>query len=158
MHVCDLEYWCENLDLENGISIKEGIEFAIKEGKGEDANWFMAKVMNREQRLKYAIYAADLVLPIFEKECPEDFKPRQSIEAAKICLENDTKENKKAAGAAADAARGAGWAASCAGWAAGRAARYAGWAVGRAARCAAEEVDNETIIKILRYGVSLLMP
>ena len=45
---------------------------------------------------------------------PEDKRPREAIEAAKKCIENDTPENRAAARAAAWAAARAAWAAEAA--------------------------------------------
>jgi len=65
----------------------------------------------REDSISLAIFAAELVIDIFEKKYPNDKRPREAIEAAKRVLKNDTKENRAAAGAArvaadaADAAR-----------------------------------------------------
>lgn len=59
---------------------------------------------SKKDSVSLAIYAAELVLPNFEKEYPEDKRPRQAIEAAKKVLKNDTKRNKDAASAARSAA------------------------------------------------------
>ena len=69
----------------------------IKEKKLPWANWTIVRVMNYKQRVQYAVFAAEQVIGIFEKEYPDDKRPRQAIEAAKKCIENPSKENKKAA-------------------------------------------------------------
>ncbi|MCJ7563700.1 MAG: hypothetical protein MUP52_03810, partial [Candidatus Aminicenantes bacterium] len=51
-----------------------------------------------------AIYAAELVIGIFEKRYPDDKRPRLAIEAAKAWLKDPSEENRQAAGAAAWAA------------------------------------------------------
>jgi hypothetical protein len=57
-----------------------------------------------KERASLAIKCAEMVLYIFEKKYPNDKRPRKAIEAAKKCLANPTKENKKvAADAATDA-------------------------------------------------------
>jgi hypothetical protein len=48
-----------------------------------------------------AIYAAELVIGEYEKQYPDDKRPRQAIEAAKAWLENPSEENRSAADAAA---------------------------------------------------------
>ena len=58
-----------------------------------------------------AIFAAELVIGIFEKKYPEDKRPRKAIEAAKKYLENPTQVNAAAAHAAAYAAYDATYAA-----------------------------------------------
>ena len=63
-------------------------------------DWFndnITKLMSHKQRLQYAVYAAELVLPIFEKEHPNDKRPREAIEAVKRCIDNPSEENKKLA-------------------------------------------------------------
>ena len=77
-------------------------------------------------RLYFALLCAKEVLPIFEKEFPNDKRPRKAIEAAQKVLENDTEENRQAAAWAAEAAGAAADAADAA-WAAGAAARAAEW-------------------------------
>ena len=69
----------------------------------------------KQMSVKLAVYAAELVLPIFEKEYPDDARPRNAIAAAKAYLKNPCKETKcAAADAAADAARVAAYAAHAA--------------------------------------------
>ena len=55
----------------------------------------------KEHSVKLAIFAAELVIEIFEKEYPADKRPRAAIEAAKTYLKSPSK---KAAGAAVWAA------------------------------------------------------
>jgi len=55
----------------------------------------------------FSIYAARLVLNIFEKACPNDRRPREAIEAAETYIKSPTKKNRDAAYAAADAAHAA---------------------------------------------------
>ena len=131
----------------------------IREDKLDWANWLIVRVMTRPQYLRYAIYAAEQGLPLFERQVPGDTRPRQAIEAARACLAHDTPENRRtarraaeaagrAAGAAEAAGRAAGWAAEAAGWAAGEAgwaAEAAGWAAGAALQR-----------RILTYGLRLL--
>lgn len=87
------------------------------------------KKWTKKDSVSLAIYAAELVIDIFEKEYPSDKRPRNAIEAAKKVLKNDTSKNR----AAARAAAGDAWAARAAGDAAGAAARAAAWAAGSAA-------------------------
>ena len=71
------------------------------------ANWVLNRLMNKFQRISFAIYAADLVIHIFEAEYPKDSRPRDALRAAKRYLKKPTDENKKAATVAAAAARAA---------------------------------------------------
>jgi hypothetical protein len=92
----------------------------------------------KEDSIALAIYAAELVIEIYEKQYPNGNKPRQAIEAAKNYLAKPTEENRAAADAAADAAAGAaGAAAYAAADAAARAARAAAYAAAGAAAYAA---------------------
>ncbi|MEK7180307.1 MAG: putative immunity protein [Patescibacteria group bacterium] len=96
----------------------------------------------KKDSVALAIYAAEQVIDIYEKEYPNDDRPRKAIEAAKAYLKDPTQKNMVAAG---EAARAAGEAAR----AAGEAARAAGWAAGEAAR-AAGEAARAAIVKNIR--------
>jgi len=55
--------------------------------------------------VELAVYAAELVIGIFEKQRPDDKRPRQAIEAAKAWLKDPSEKTSAAAsGAASDAA------------------------------------------------------
>ena len=105
----------------------------IKVKRLDWANWLVVRLMNHEQQIQYAIYAAEQVIDIYEKQYPGEDRPRKAIEAAKEYLKAKT---------AVDAAR-----AARAAWAAWDAARAAGaaWAAG-----------DEMKIKIIKYGLNLL--
>ena len=96
---------------------------------------------NKKDNVLFAIYAAELVIDIFEKEYPSDDRPRKAIEAAKSYLNNPTTKNKRAAGDAGDAAGDAARAAGDAARAAGAAARAAGAAVRAAGAAAGDAWD-----------------
>ena len=109
----------------------------IKENQLEWANWLVVRVMDYSQYVSYAVYAAEQVIDIFEKEFPDDKRPREAIEAAKRCIENPSDENKKEAANAASAAGSASDSASdWAAWAADSAALSAWSASSAAARAA----------------------
>jgi len=139
----------------------------IKENQLDWANWLIVRVMEYKQYVSYAVYAAELVIDIFEKKYPDDKRPRTAIEAAKKCIENPNDENKKEAANAAGAAYGASSAAYSAArvadWAAYNAARAAYWVACAAdsaadsAACAAKATANAKMLKkILKYGIELL--
>ena len=71
------------------------------------ANWLLSRLMTKRQRISFAIYAAEIVIHIFEAAYPKDTRPRDAIEAAKRYLKKPTDKNKKAAAVAAVAARAA---------------------------------------------------
>ena len=87
----------------------------------------------KKDSVSLAVYAAELVIGIYEKEYPNDKRPRQAIEAAKAWLKNPTEKNSRAAARAAEAA----WAAEAAAEAAAGAAARAAEAAARAAEAAA---------------------
>jgi hypothetical protein len=93
------------------------------------ANWLLSQMLGPDDKIRYAIFAAEQVLYLFEEKMPGDLRPRKAIEAAKEYLKIKTPS---ARAAARDAARAAGEA-----WAAGYAWAAAG-AAGEAAREARE--------------------
>ena len=74
---------------------RELIEKLIASKRLDDANWLLSHIMTRKQRMAYAIFAAEQVIGIYEKEYPGDARPRNAIEAAKEVLNHDTKENQE---------------------------------------------------------------
>ena len=148
------------------ITIKDVLK--IKLDGYEDNLWLALRLeFIPEKKLhKIAIYAAEMVLPIFEKEYPDDDRPRKAIEAKKLWLKNKITDNELAAaraaagaaGAAAGAAGNAAWdaraaagaagAAAGAAWDAAGAAGDAAWAAAGDARDAARAA---TLKKIINY-------
>ena len=57
----------------------------------------------KKDSVSLAIFAAELVLPNFEKKYPDDKRPREAIEAAKRVLKSDTANNRSAAMSAGSA-------------------------------------------------------
>jgi len=140
----------------------------IKKNQLDWANWLIVRVMDYSQYVSYAVFAAELVIDIFEKKYPDDKHPREAIEAAKKCIKNPSDENKEEAARAANsasysAARAAYWAACAA--SAASAADSAAWgavnaadsAADRSAYRAARAAKSAKILKkILKYGIKLL--
>ena len=58
----------------------------------------------KKDSINLAIFSAELALPNFEKEYPDDMRPRVAIEAAKKVLLKDTEKNRKLAASAASSA------------------------------------------------------
>jgi hypothetical protein len=119
---------------------------------GDKSAWSDMMVVKRcawtkEMSVELAIYAAELVLPIFEKQYPDDKRPAEAIAAAKKWLADPSEENRIAAyvahaayAAAYDAARSAhaaAYVAYAAAHAADAAARDAAYAAAHAADAAA---------------------
>jgi hypothetical protein len=118
--------------------------------------------MDYRQAVRYGVYAAEQVLDIFEKENPSDNRVRLAIDAARMCIDNPSEENKKRAREAEDAILDVPGTAALAAYYAGRAAYYADWAVAYAAGAAKYAVwaagyaGREMQLKILNYGIQLL--
>ena len=65
------------------------------------AKWIIARLLDKENKIRYAIYAATQVIHLYEDKYPGDDRPKKAIQAAKNYLKNPSDEN------AADAARAA---------------------------------------------------
>ena len=102
----------------------------------DDAIWCI-RALDKQSAVGFAIYCAEKVLPIFEKEYPDDDRPRKAIEAAKnINISPD------AVAAAADAYADAAYAADYASYSdADYAAAFAAAAAHAAAASAVDSVD-----------------
>jgi hypothetical protein len=140
---------------------------ALKEYKYGDINWVLTHLMNKKQKVTYAIFAAELVIDIFESKYPND-------KTAKAYLKNPCKKTNAyaAAAAAADDAYAYAYTAAAAAYAAyaadaaaaDAAAAYAAAAYAADAAyayAAADDADaadarKEMYIKILTFGFKLL--
>ena len=76
------------------------VQKLMKEDKFHWANWLIVRLMTHHQKIQYAIFSAEQVIGVYEKEYPKDDRPRKAIEAAKIYLKNPSEKNKNAAYAA----------------------------------------------------------
>ena len=125
----------------------------------------------KDVNLDTAIFVAELVIDIFEKEFPEDKRPRNAIESARKYLSHKDATAYDAVRVAARAAYVAAYdgaydetrvAAYAAAYAARAAARVAAYDETRAAAYAArvaraaDEAYVATYTKIINYGLSLL--
>ena len=124
------------------------------------ANWLIIRLLNRDNKTRYAIFAASEVLHIFEKKYPNNKRPREAIDAAQLYLEHPTDENRIKCRAAAYAAAYADAAAAAAADAAAHAAAYAdayayAYAYADAAAHAAA-ARKELQTKIIKFGIKLL--
>ena len=96
----------------------------------------------KEDSVSLAIFAAELVIDIYEKKYPKDDRPRKAIEAAKEWLKNPS-------AAAANAAKAAVYAAANAAYAAANAAANAAKAAANAANANAE-IRNKCAAFVLK--------
>ena len=67
----------------------------IKENRLEDANWLLIRIMNKKQKIQYAIFVAEKVLHAYEDHYPNDNGLRLVIKAAKASLESPCEEVKE---------------------------------------------------------------
>jgi hypothetical protein len=131
-------------------AVDDVVNQLIVEDRFNWASWLICRVMDRREKIQYAVFAAEQVIDIFEKKAPDDKRPRLAIDAAKSVLKKDTPENREAAKAAAVAAREAAEAA------AGEAAEAAAWTAAGAAREAAGAAWTDMQTRIINYGLLLL--
>ena len=124
--------------LKKGLTDSDEIlDWCIKSGRGDWASWMLTRMFKtKKQRVRYSIFAAELVIEACEKEYPTDKKPRLAIETAKNYLKNPCKKTKSAAAAAY--------------------VRSASAAARSAARSTAYSAREDAYIKIITYGRSLL--
>ena len=111
----------------------EAINLLMEGGRFNYANWLIVRLMTHEQQIKYAIFAAEQVIGIYEKHYPDDKRPRLAIEAAKEYLKYPDKKHRAAANAAY-AAAGAAYAVYAAADAVADAVAGAAYAAANAAR------------------------
>ena len=152
----------------------------VEQDRLDWANWLLPRLLSKKGRVRYAVYAASRVLPIFEAKYPEDTRPRKAIAAARRWLKDPSGKNAGDAWAAAGdawaaagdawaagAAAGDAWAAAGDAWAAGDAAGDAAWAAAGDARAAARDAGDAAwaaagdawaavFKKIVDYGIKLL--
>lgn len=88
-----IDYFSEG-DITDGV---EWVKCLIESKRLDWANWLLVRLMTHEQKVQYAIYAAEQVIEIYESKYPTDNRPRNAIEAAKQYL---VAKDKKAADAA----------------------------------------------------------
>jgi hypothetical protein len=80
-----------------GIESRKLLKEAIKDGKQIDSNWLIVRLLNKKDKIRYAVFAAKQVLPIFEKIFPKNKQPRLAIESAEKVIRNNTSKNRIAA-------------------------------------------------------------
>jgi hypothetical protein len=144
-HTCDRGYqwWLENDKPTDVIATAKRLN---SDDHNDWANWLIVRFMTHEQKVQYAIFAAEQVIDIYEKKYPNDDRPRKAIEAAKNYLKDKSLENKNAAyTTATDAAYAA--------YAAADAAAYAA-AAADAAYVAAAAADAADAAYVAAYAAA----
>ena len=156
-----------------GLEVDKFVKRLIKLEKLDYGNWLIVRVLSKVECVKYAVYSAELVLPIWQKRYLENNRPALAIEVAKKWLENSNiniSNITATAAYAADAADATTVANITADTYAGYAAAYAAYAAAYAANAAdATTVANiaaanaanasnyyaKTMRKIIKYGLKL---
>ena len=148
LYICELAKNSEIVVGDNNICTSGRIRLVKK-----------VETWNERTARLFAADCAERALPIFEKERPDDDRPRKAIEAARkfVAGEIDKQELDAARDAARAAARAAARDAGAAAWAAAwaAAAGEAAWAAaGEAARAAAgaaeENAQNDLLLQYIR--------
>ena len=117
LKMCKVGFHCSK-DAYNAFSYVQGEILVKVECRGkhlEDKNkecWEEQRVVKaykwtKKDSVSLAIFSAKLVIGIYEKQYPNDNRPRKAIEAAVRYQKNPTKKNRLAANTAANAAHAA---------------------------------------------------
>jgi len=154
--------WEKEVNHETIATIKRNIE-----RNPSQANWIITKIMTAEQNKKYALFAALLVFPLWQDKHPEQATIwRKWADNLNAYDDNDNSNAANAAYAVNTAAYAAAYAANAANTAnaaVGNATAYAARATAANAAAAAKaaaaasDIAKETLIKILKYGLYLLL-
>ena len=141
--------WFESLQKDR-YSVRYLARVLFKKNRFDWINWGIVRMMNKKQKVMYAIFAAEQVIKIYEEKYPDDNRPRLAIEAAKKYLKNPSKKTKAADAAYADAAADAAAYAAAYAYAGADAdtAAYAAYAA------AAAKIKLQK--KIINYGLKLI--
>jgi len=67
-------------------------------------NWGLSRALDQKNKIRYAVFAAEQVIDLFERQYPDDKRARKAIAAAKKVLKLDTPKSRAAAASAAAAA------------------------------------------------------
>ena len=112
-------------------TVEQTVEQIMADNRFDYANWLLCNIISHDNKIKYAIFCAKLVLENYEKKYPDNLAPRKAIEAAENYLKDKTEFNKIAADSAASAADSA-------------------------ASAAYRAADRAIKTKIIDYGLTLL--
>ena len=78
---------CKNLETDKQL-------LKLVNYRADWANWLIVRLLNRKDKIRYAVFAAEQVIKIYEKKYPNDKRPRKAIEAAKKVIEKDSVKNR----------------------------------------------------------------
>ena len=151
-----------------GLEVVDFIEKLIELDKLQLASWLTARALSKVDRVRYAVFAAEQVLHIFEEKYLGDDRPRKAIEAARFYINNPSVTASRAVAAAArDAYDAYAYAAASVAYAPSRVAAAAHAAydaahVADAAHAAYDAyatydvADDKMFKKIIKNGIKLL--
>ena len=71
---------------------KSLLELCIKEDRFDWANWVISQKLPKINKVRYAVYAAEQVIGIYEKQYPDDKRPREAIRADNRYIKNQNKK------------------------------------------------------------------
>ena len=131
------------------------LKIVIKKGKLDRANWLIVRLLEKTDAMRYAIFAMEKVINKWERRKPDNLKPRKVIEAAKEYITKPSEENTNKAIDAATSAFASFIACYDHDYATDDTIKYT-------ARLITDVVCNATdgadwiMLKIIRYGISLL--
>ncbi len=134
--------WFKECGKDKPVDVMDAL---LAENKLDLANWLIVRLLSPEDRVRYAIFAAEHVLDIYEKSYPDDKRPRVAIEKAREVLEKPDRETR-------DSALASAWGSALAIARAADAAADADATAGDAALASWAAIRR----KIINYGVSLL--
>jgi len=98
----DAVVWAEKIWDGKEDTLKNVLKRLKKEDHLDWSNWLIVRLMTYDEQIKYAIFAAEQVIGIYEKKYPDDIRPRKAkaIEAVKEYLKSKDKDAADAADAA----------------------------------------------------------
>ncbi len=115
------------------------LKLLIRKNKLELADWLIVRFLDYKSYVSYTVYAAKKILVAYEKEFPDDDRPRKVIEVAGRCIKNSLLQNESVEWGAVESAA---WKAAGSEWGATESAAW---------KAACKKVQ----IKILRHGIKL---
>jgi len=69
----------------------------LRDNHFDYANWLIVRYMDRQQRLRYALYAAQQVAYIYNEQYPGDERINDALNAVRAVIRDDTEETRRAA-------------------------------------------------------------
>jgi hypothetical protein len=90
-----------------GVPLRKALNKCLELHHADWALWLLTRFLDREQSINYTLFAAETILPLFEKVFSSDKRMRSLIKAVKQYLKRPGKKTKEAVRAATFDARNA---------------------------------------------------